>query len=803
MNQSHKQVSSLRSSWVWPINVNAYNRNPTLSEAERAALNSRFKEGQTKQERDAIKLMLSRLLQPIEDVLTFLRADANTGYDMVRVLLFEMHRRGTAFWAWSGEEWLESVCSDPTTFALRYGRSCDAGNIDQARRFLPVLSYLCHLPPDIDAWLQFFIPYALARRIFGSTAIDDAVEQQMAILRSWGYHPKLRDNFRTCVCYLLLRNQSPHLQDLTSDLLETVALQCTIPSVQDYLYRVSRALHALGFIERALPYAPGAGHSAASGTDGSVSEEWLSWCQRWRKQSTLQQCDGYYYPLLKVGRWLNVHHPEVQSPADWSYELAGEFIAAVNDMKIGEWSDADQRSRMPPERVGLPLHPRTKDRVLEAMRTFLRDCQEWGWIPVRLNPHRALQTPDSIRKLIGPDPRVIEKEIWAKILWAAMNLEAQDLPVLGGTATAYPLEMVRAIAMVWCFAALRVGCIRWQYEDVMIPETGEILPKDATCFLDIPVNKTSTAYTKPVHLLVGKRISEWEQVRPREQPKALDGKTSEMVQFLFSYRGRRISRGYLTRFLIPLLCRKAGIPDEDSRGAITSHRARATIASMLYNAREPLDIFQLQMYLGHKHLSSTQSYVAVDPTQLANQVAKAGYLEQNLATIEVLLDQDAVRSGAAARGEPWKYYDLGHGYCLNDFWAECKHRMACARCPFYRPKDSLKDQLLEGQANLLRMLEFVQLTEEEKLLVTEGINLHQALIEQLADTPTPAGPTPRELAGNRQNETKIIPLESIGRATTPDEHSTGQHSHGVKKQRVPGPQSKKEQKRHVGTSEGE
>jgi len=211
------------------------------------------------------------------------------------------------------------------------------------------------------------------------------------------------------------------------------------------------------------------------------------------------------------------------------------------------------------------------------------------------------------------------------------------------------------------------------------------------------------------------------------------------------------------------LCRKAGIPEQDSRGQITSHRARATIASQLYNAKEPLSIFELKEYLGHKHISSTQSYVRVDPTKLANQVAKAGYLEQNLATIEVLLDQEAVRSGAAARGEPWKYYDLGHGYCLNDFWAECKHRMACARCPFYRPKESLADQLLEGQANLLRMLEFVQLTEEEKLLVTEGIELHQALIEQLADVPTPTGLTPREMDTLPVGETAVIPVKTVRR----------------------------------------
>ena len=75
---------------------------------------------------------------------------------------------------------------------------------------------------------------------------------------------------------------------------------------------------------------------------------------------------------------------------------------------------------------------------------------------------------------------------------------------------------------------------------------------------------------------------------------------------------------------------------------------------MLYNAKELLFIFELKEYLGHKHLSSTQQYLLVDPTRFASKVAKAGYLEQNLATIEVLLDQEAVVSGAASRGEVWQ-----------------------------------------------------------------------------------------------------------------------------------------------------
>ena len=311
---------------------------------------------------------------------------------------------------------------------------------------------------------------------------------------------------------------------------------------------------------------------------------------------------------------------------------------------------------------------------------------------------------------------------------------------------------------------LRVGCVRWQQEDVLIPETGEILPRDAVCFLDIPLNKTMPAYTKAVHPLVGKRIQEWEQVRPREQLPVVDSKTGEVVQLLFSYRGTRVWTGYLNDSLIPMLCRKAGIPEQDSRGKITSHRARATIASMLYNAKNPLSIFELKEYLGHKYLSSTQHYTQVDPTKLASRVVGAGYLEQNLATIEVLLNQQAVLSGAAARGEAWKYYDLGHGYCTNTFWAECKHRMACARCPFYRPKSATRELLVEGKANLIRMLEYVQLTEEEGLLITEGIELHQALIDRLADVPTPAGPTPWELAAGQQGAPKVIPLTSVRRA---------------------------------------
>jgi integrase len=507
--------------------------------------------------------------------------------------------------------------------------------------------------------------------------------------------------------------------------------------------------------------------------DGSIAAEWLSWCERWRQQSTRRDPSSVFYVLLQVGRWLNVHHPEISHPEQFTYELAAELVSAILHWHVGEWG---QRAGQSGE-GGKPFRPQAKGRVLDGLRTFFRDCQEWEWIPVHLNPLRAFRTPSSLRRLMGPDPRIIDRDIWAKLVWAAMNIQEEDIPQAPQKRSGqYPLEMVRAVALVWCFAALRsdeiqrlrVGCIRFQQEDVVIAETGETLPKDTVCFLDIPVNKTTTAYTKPIHPLVGQRIKEWERVRPSEQPQALDEKTGETVHFLFSYRGRVMAHGYINTTLIPLLARKAGVSLEDSRGKISSHRARATIASLLYNSKEPLDALQIKEYLGHKYLTSTQSYLKVDPTKLASKVAKAGYLEQNLATIEVLLDQEAVLSGAAARGEVWKYYDLGHGFCTNDFWAACKHRMACARCPFYRPKTATMDQLIEGKANLVRMLEFVSLTEDEKVLVTEGVELHQALIEKLADTPTPAGPTPRELKATQPGGVKVIPLQEVRRKKGPN-----------------------------------
>jgi integrase len=104
--------------------------------------------------------------------------------------------------------------------------------------------------------------------------------------------------------------------------------------------------------------------------------------------------------------------------------------------------------------------------------------------------------------------------------------------------------------------------------------------------LDIPTHKTGTSFTKPVDRVVGEAILLWERIRPTQSPR-VDPKTSEEVHFLFSYRDKHPQKSYINNVLIPQLCKKCGMPRQDARGNITSHRARSTIATQLFNAAEP------------------------------------------------------------------------------------------------------------------------------------------------------------------------------------------------------------------------
>jgi integrase len=694
---------------------------------------------------------ISRLVVPLDAARTALHHDDDpkfrrAGAQAAAIVLQQCADSGFAYWAWTAWDWARLCGSSAEEFLA-------ARALPTERAVRPFLVALAYLTSGFTGFqhLGMFNRLHLAQLIFGSEAIDAATSHAAAVLDQWGYRSQARDGEHRLpgvLAQALLINGSPRLQDLTTEAFTQVRDHPAAAGRphQAALFALQKVSAHLGYCE--APVRPGRSHMPViEGTDAT----WAQWVERWHATSPLTpKVRAIIRTIMaKAGRWLAAEHPQITEPGQWTRQTCAAWVAAIDQMTVGDYV---QRRDGLAGRTGKPVAPRTKAHQLMAARTFFRDCQEWEWIPRRFDPARALGVPRSISALIGTDPRVIADDVWAKLLHAGLNIEAADLP---GTSAGsyYPLELIRALTLTWLFSGLRsdelsrlrVGCVRWQHDGQPIAgNSREILADDAVCLLDVPVHKTGTAFTKPVDPIVGQAIEAWQAVRPAQPPR-LDRKTSEQADLLFSVRAHPVAKTYINRTIIPALCAKAGVPAADVRGNITSHRARSTIASQLYNAKEPMTLFELQAWLGHRTPASTQHYAKITPNTLAKAYTEAGYFARNVRTIEVLLDRDAVTSGASAAGEPWQHYDLGHGYCTYTFFEQCPHRMACARCDFYTPKNSGKAQLLEAKENLQRMLVSIPLTDDERAAVDDGQAALDSLLSRLADTATPSGATPREL----------------------------------------------------------
>lgn len=731
------------SHWEWPIDAASYDRFAKLRRTEVAQLayvggRQRPYGHFPKPTEDALR----RLLTPWIDVMAVVDPPEQPRAGALTVVLLEMHRRQQPFWAWDRSDWMEILCPSTNDFKIRYPHQNSL-----SRQLLVAGAYLLRLFDNFRSLGAIDRP-ALASRIFGRQRVEQAVIQVVAQIRSWGYSAYAAKDAQWILCTLLLANGSPNLGNLSVDLLQKEKDLTASRHRRPGILVLSKALAALGYISTDLSSSWRSGGRNAGPAKNGVAPEWISWVDRWNATTTLQEhCRSrYYLILLKTGRWLTSRHPDCANPKNWTRELAAEWVATVCRMQIGDWT---QRADGAVTRAGRPLSAKAKAHHLSSVSKFFRDCQEWEWIPRRFDPRRSFAAPSSLRALIGPRPRVIADDVWAKLLWAGINLTEADF----GSAPHvneyyYPLAMIKALAVVWLFAGLRIDEIRRLRVGCIDPQSVSTAAADGRIsLLDVPVNKTSTAFRKPVDALVGEAVATWERIRP-VQPLSVDRKTGELVHFLFAYRGSQISSGYVNDALIPLLCSKAGVPSDDARGRITSHRARSTIASQLYNAKEPMTLMELQRWLGHKWVNSTQHYLDISPTKLAASYKDAAYFARNTRAIEVLIDRDVVFTGTA-ESAPWKYYDLGHGFCSYDFFDQCPHRMACAKCGFYVAKGSSRAQLLEGKANLQRMRQEIPLNEAEIAAVEDGLTALGKLLDQLADVATPAGPTPRELDASK------------------------------------------------------
>jgi len=729
-----------------------------LTAAERTAL-AHLPELGSLAVHERMRSALARLIEPIDTVSAAWAGDQVSSSR--NAVLLETHRRQSAYWSWDEQTWVSVI------------RANTAGDRLARQSHLVAVGYLLAGHRRLHHRVGSQRLPLLAELVFGVGAIEPAVHEVTSTLTGWGIDA-IHSSVRLALIDALLTNGSPHLTDLTLEVLgELLADNPTGTVRRKGLFKFSRVLAAAGVIEEPLDsnlHQRGPRQSTLE----TVPQPWRDYALRWRALSTREPATtrAMFSGILVAGRWAAEHHPDAVDPQAWTRDIAAEYVADTMHAVNGQWGGGN-RNRTD---FGRALGPSGKANRIDSIRGFFCDLIEYEWIRARFDPRRVLSLPLSVRAHLGPNPRIIEDAAWAKLMAAGLTLTAEDMRPYGTPsaiasgyhASYYPIELVRALVGIWLFGGCRIDeirrlpldCITWdQATDEASGESYRI------CLLHVPANKTSRAFTKPIDPIAGELIEAWQAVRP-PQPDITDRKTGEHRQHLFCYRAQLIGVAYLNDKIIPLLCAKAGVPESDSRGALTSHRARSTIATQLLNAREPLTLADLQQWLGHRHPSSTRYYAEILQRTLSAAYRRADYFARNVRTIQVLIDRDAILTGVAANGEqPWKYYDLGEGYCSYDFFAKCPHRLACARCPFYVPKDSTRGQLLAVKDGIAQMLEQLNLTDDERAALEGDQEAITSLLDRLADIPTPAGATPDEIGTTRA----FIPISALraGQHTTP------------------------------------
>jgi hypothetical protein len=364
---------------------------------------------------------LARLVGPLDaaraslqhrDDVRFRRAGAHA----VAVVLQHCADTSRSYWAWTQWDWA-SLCRGS---AREFMAATTLATDTTVRPFLVALGYLLGGFEGFQH-LGTFNRLHLATLIFGQDTVEGALGQVGEVLDQWGYRtPESAKNWmRGTFSQVLLVNRSPRLEDLTT---EAFAALRTHPACHGHhgemLFALQRAVAALGHCDPPVR----SGYNHAAGIQGTVPE-WAAWVERWHATSPLSpKVRAVVRTIMaKAGRWLADVQPEITEPGQWTRQTCASWVAAVDRMAVGDY--VQRRDHRHP-RAGQPILPRTKAHILMASRTFFRDCQEWEWIPRRFDPAKALAVPRSVSALIGTDPRVIADDVWAKLLWAGLNLEA-------------------------------------------------------------------------------------------------------------------------------------------------------------------------------------------------------------------------------------------------------------------------------------------------------------------------------------------------------------------------------------------
>src|SRR5258708_12687916 len=211
----------------------------------------------------------------------------------------------------------------------------------------------------------------LASKVFGRERLEANLAAVVGVNEQWGYSQGGRvAALRSPVAEVLLLNGNPNIREITLPFLQHLyeAMEAVVPG-QAMVYRLSRILVSLEILERPLALRGGLpAETYKMERERGIAPEWVEWVERWFTTTTrpLPHRRDMRLDLLRMGRWLAQHHPEVLTPANFTRELPAALVAPLNHLTIVNFTC--ENLNVPRKHPRRPWSAGRKHRVLGVLR---------------------------------------------------------------------------------------------------------------------------------------------------------------------------------------------------------------------------------------------------------------------------------------------------------------------------------------------------------------------------------------------------------------------------------------------------
>ena len=246
------------------------------------------------------------------------------------------------FWSWSEEEWREVISGLP-----------------EKRLVVIAVAYkLCNSKPYRRFPKTIVLP-RLYQIIFGDVAWRDAEGRVAETLTGWHYNvardgnDSNRTRFTHTLACALLDSETAKLEDVTHEVLEAIRER---GDFVDYALPISKALHHMGIVDKALPQV--LTRTKSSATWDGMPDEWRELIEGWESTAVRSKSmkNSVRWAAQKTGRWLRATHPEITRPEDWTDDVAIDFLIAVDSMNVGDY--VSSASTIKPAELGKAFNPK-------------------------------------------------------------------------------------------------------------------------------------------------------------------------------------------------------------------------------------------------------------------------------------------------------------------------------------------------------------------------------------------------------------------------------------------------------------